>query len=160
MIVSILESFKYIGHQFPIAFLRIFMGVFYLQSAFEKYYGDYLFEPQLAQLIATNLENPHAPQFFIYFMENYMLQYWKFFAYAINSIEFFVGISFLIGYLVRPFSILAIILSVNLMWIHSQSLTPYYNLLVAVNACLCLFGAGRCLGVDYYFYKKMRGIWW
>lgn len=160
MLVSFLESFKYIGHLYPIAFLRILMGTFYLQAAFEKYYGDYLFEPQLAQLISHSLETPHAPQFFIHIMENYMLQYWKLFAYVFNSIEFFIGISFIIGYLVRPFSLLAMLLSINYMWIYSQDFSPYYNLLFAVNLSLCIFGAGRCLGVDYYFYKKMRGIWW
>jgi thiosulfate dehydrogenase [quinone] large subunit len=25
---------------------------------------------------------------------------------------------------------------------------------------LAWLGAGRCLGLDYFFYKRDRGIWW
>ncbi|MCB0739248.1 MAG: hypothetical protein KDC92_17190, partial [Bacteroidetes bacterium] len=77
-----------------------------------------------------------------------------------TSLEFGLGICLLVGYLVRPASILAILLNLFLIWISPPHMALLYKTFIAVNITLGWLGAGRCIGFDYYFYKRMRGIWW
>lgn len=160
MLVALLESIKYIGHLLPIAILRIYIGYFFLNKALVQYYGDFLTQPRLAEMISQNLNLSSAPDWFVASLENYAIPYWQFFALLICCFEFLLGISFIFGYLVRPFAFLAALLSISYMWMMGPQLENYYFLLFAVNLCLSFLGAGRCFGLDYYFYKRHRGIWW
>ena len=36
----------------------------------------------------------------------------------------------------------------------------FYKTILAVHVMMAWVGAGRCLGFDYYFFKRRRGIWW
>lgn len=85
---------------------------------------------------------------------------WHIAAYAIVGVESLIGISFLLGYLVRPFALLGVLLNLNLLWIMGPDQALLYQTLLAIHFTLAWLGAGRCLGIDYYFYKKRRGIWW
>ena len=64
MFVSFLESIKYVGHLVPISFLRIFLGYYYFESALQKYSGDFLIKPKIAESISEYLPLSHAPEWY------------------------------------------------------------------------------------------------
>lgn len=160
MLVSFFESFKYIGHFVPIAVLRIFLGYFYFSSALEHYSGSFLTHPILADMINEWMGRSSAPQWYVYYMESFVVPNWAFFSYFITYIEFLIGISLLLGFLVRPIALVGVLLSLNFLWFSSPLLSHYYILQMFLFFILGWLGAGRCLGLDYFFFKRRRGIWW
>jgi len=160
MFVAFLESIKYTGHLYPIAFLRIFMGYYYLQEATQKYAGEYLTQPILAESINESLRNQIPPLWLHSFLEQIAIPYWQVFAHLHASVEFALGICLIIGYLVRPAALLAIFISIFFIWISPPEQIFMLKTFIAINVSLAWLGAGRCIGFDYYFYKRMRGIWW
>ena len=48
MLVAYLESAKYVGHLFPLALLRIYLGWSFFTEAWQRYQGDYLSQPKIA----------------------------------------------------------------------------------------------------------------
>lgn len=153
------ESIKYVGHLFPVAFLRVFVGYFFLNQALMKYHGDFLVQPRLAEWASQSLTNTPHQDWVIQFFQMAVIPEWKFFAVTIVTIEFLIGISYLLGYLVRPISVLGLILCTLMLTIQPES-EVMLKLFIAVHFTLAWMGAGRCLGLDYYFYKRHRGIWW
>lgn len=160
MFVAFFESVKYVGHLLPISFLRVFLGYYYLQSALEKFKGDFLVRPRLAAQVAEALPAIQAPQWYRLFLENALIPNWQVFAFAILGFEFAIAISYLLGYVVRPMAILAVILSLNMLVISGPQYDDMYKTFVAIHLMMAWVGAGRCLGLDYYFFKRRRGIWW
>lgn len=160
MFVSFVESIKYVGHLFPIAFLRVYLGYYYLNMALEKIQGDFLILPRLAASISEWNPKSHSPDWYKSFVDFYVIPNWQFFAYAITSIEFAIGISFIIGYLVRPIAFLGVILCMNMVLLSGPAHEDLQKALLAVHLTMAWLGAGRCLGIDYFFYKRKRGLWW
>ncbi len=161
MIVAFFESYKYIGHLYPLFFLRIFMGYYYFNHAFQSFKAEYLSHAILAEQIRAYLPASLAPEWYKYFLETAVIPNWQFFASFVLISQFFVGASLLAGYLVRPATLLAIFLGFNLLWAIGPSGGDIQDhLILIVIFTLGWLGAGRCLGVDYYFYRKRRGIWW
>ena len=90
-----------------------------------------------------------------------MIPNWHIFAVALTVVQLVIGISFILGYLVRPMSAVAILLGINMMLALGGHQTELQSTFVLVMLfTLGWLGAGRCLGLDYYFYKRRRGIWW
>ncbi|MFK8139484.1 MAG: DoxX family membrane protein [Bdellovibrionales bacterium] len=160
MVVSFLESFKYIGHFYPIAFLRVYLGFFYLEQALSKWNGDFIREPILTEMIGQWMESSSAPLWYQSLANSYFSEYWQSLSYTFTVLEFLVGISFILGYLVRPLGIVAAILALNFLWFSNPDQGLLYKTLIATNISLAWIGAGRCFGIDYYFYKKVRGWMW
>ncbi|MES3036737.1 MAG: DoxX family protein [Bdellovibrionota bacterium] len=160
MLFSFFESIKYVGHLFPIAFLRIFIGVYYLQEALIKIQGDFLNRPLFAEQVAEWLPSSAAPQWYKYFISAQLIPHWMTLAFCIAALELSIGISYLFGYVVRPMALLAIFLTVNMVFFSNPVQEDYLKTLIALHVIFAWVGAGRCLGVDYYFYKRRRGIWW
>jgi thiosulfate dehydrogenase [quinone] large subunit len=161
MLVAFVESIKYVGHLIPIAFLRIFLGYYYFNQALINLHGDFLSHAYLAENIRGYLPKSASPEWYQSAMETVVIPNWQFFAIAIVVIQFIIGISYILGYMVRPVSVLAILLAFNLMLAlgpHQSELQSTFMLVM--HFTLGWLGAGRCLGVDYYFYKRRRGIWW
>lgn len=162
MIVAFFESIKYVGHLFPVSILRIYLGFVYLSQAMERYQGDFLIKPRLAGMIGQTLPTSSAPDWYRTFIEQIVIPHWLIFAYAIAVCEIFVGMSYLLGYMVRPFAMIAALLCLSFVWVgglENQSVN-YYQLNLVVHLTLAVLGAGRCLGIDYFFFKRHRGIWW
>lgn len=162
MLVAFLESFKYVGHMFPVILLRVFMGWFYFKQALLKYKGEFLFKPLLSSQIADWLPKSDAPLGYKAFIEEFVIPHpnWVFFAYAITVLEFLVAFSYLSGFLVRPIALLAAFVSFNLAMLSGPEMETLHLTLFIVHITLAWLGAGRCFGVDYYFYKRQRGLWW
>lgn len=160
MLVAFFESVKYVGHLLPISFLRIFLGYFYLQQALVKYRGDFLTRPRLADQMAEWLPASLAPNWFKVFASSQMIPNWQTVAFIILGLEFAVAISYIAGYVVRPIALLGIILCVLMLFISGPQSEDLFKTFIAIHLILGWVGAGRCLGFDYYFFKRRRGIWW
>ncbi len=160
MFVAFFESIKYVGHLFPIALLRVYFGYIYLNQALTRYGSDFLEEARLAESALHWLPRSLAPTWYQAFVETVLVPNWPLFAVIITVSEFLIGISFLFGYLVRPFCLLGFLLSLNMLWIYGPDMADLYRTHIAIFLTLAWLGAGRCLGMDYFFYKRRRGIWW
>lgn len=160
MFLSFFESVKYVGHLLPISFLRIFLGYYYFQKALIKYHGDFLTRPRIADQIAEWLPASHAPAWYKLFSSAYLIPHWQTVAFILVGLEFAIAISYIAGYVVRPMALIAAFLSLNLLFISGPGSEELIKTFFAIHIVLAWIGAGRCLGVDYYFYKRRRGIWW
>lgn len=160
MLLSFIESLKYVGHLLPISFLRIFLGLYYVDQAVKFYKTDFLLRPRLADSVAEFLPTSQAPEWLKFFLSNQIVPHWQFFAFAVWSLYVMIGISYSIGYVVRPVAIIGAMLSILFLFISGPVSEDFYKTLIVIHVMFAWLGAGRCLGVDYYFFKRRRGIWW
>lgn len=163
MLVAFIESIKYVGHLLPVSFLRIFLGYFYFNQALGLANGprDFLGQAYLAEDIRNYMSRSPAPEWYKNLLETLVIPNWHFFAVAIVAIQFAIGLSYILGYLVRPLSIVAIALGfANLFAVGPGASEAQVMFLLVLHFTLGWLGAGRCLGVDYFFYKRRRGVWW
>jgi thiosulfate dehydrogenase (quinone) large subunit len=160
MIRELLESLKYVGHYFAICFLRVYVGIHILNIGLGKYYSEYLQEPLLAAQINEFLRLGQTPLGVDYFFLDLVRPYWQLFSNLQVGLEIVAGLLLIIGFLVRPVVILLMVYFWIFSYIQDQSLWPWMGFLSASLFCLGWAGAGRCLGVDYYFYKRYRGFLW
>lgn len=160
MIVSFFESIKYTGHLLPVSFLRIFLGYYYLGMALEKFRGDFLTKPVFAAEIAEKVPSLVLPSWYKGFLETLVIPYWQTSAFIIVGLEFAIAISYLLGYVTRPLAIVAAVMSLNFFILSSPVQGEFFRTLIAIHLVLAWIGAGRCLGLDYYFFKRQRGLWW
>lgn len=160
MFVAFFESIKYVGHLLPLSFLRLYVGYYFLQNSIAKFDGDYVSQPRLAAAINEYLPQSSAPLWYAHLLENFVVPHWQIFAYTISYCEFVIGISFLIGFLVRPVAFLGMFLSINAIFTSAPVLAELHQAYLAMFIIMAWMGAGRCLGFDYFFFKRNRGIWW
>ncbi len=160
MFYSFLESVKYTGHLLPIAVLRLWLGFYFFREALLKYNGDFLSKPRLAAQIADALPQIQLSDWYLQMVENVIIPQWQAVSFAVVGLEFTIGISYLLGFVTRPVALLATILCLNRYFLATAETQQMQVTLVAVNIVLFWVGAGRCLGFDYYFFKRQRGLWW
>lgn len=171
MLVAFVESIKYVGHLLPIAFLRIFLGYFYFNQGLGLMRGprDFLSQAYLAEDIRNYLSRSPAPDWYKSALETVVIPNWHIFAITLVALHFAIGVSYIIGYLVRPFALTAILLSIAMLFAIGPAMSPGFGpgfseaqatFLLVLHFTLGWMGAGRCLGIDYYFYKRRRGVWW
>lgn len=160
MLLAFLESVKYVGHLLPISFLRIFVGYYYLNSSLRLLNQDFLVRPRLAEQISEWLPASQAPIWYKLFLSQTLVPYWQPVAFTFIGIQLVIAFSYILGYLVRPIALMASLLSLNLIFISPPHAEDLLKTFIAVHIIMAWVGAGRCLGVDYYFFKRRRGIWW
>ncbi len=160
MLVAFFESVKYVGHLLPISFLRVFLGYYYLQQALLKFHGDFMSRPILAAQVGDILPAFQGPAWYKYVLETYFVGQWEIVAFTITALEFGIAISYLIGFVTRPMALVAALLALNMIVLSTPEYQTMYRTFVAIHIALAWIGAGRCLGIDYYFFKRRRGIWW
>jgi thiosulfate dehydrogenase [quinone] large subunit len=160
MLVSFFESIKYVGHLYPIALLRIYLGYYFLDSALERVNGVFLKQPRLAAIIVESLPQSDLPTWYANLLQHVVVPNWQFFAYFVTYCEFVLGICFLVGFLVRPTALLGILLMLNYIYAGREIATAVQQMFLALFIVMFWVGAGRCFGFDYYFYKRQRGLWW
>lgn len=160
MLFSFFESVKYVGLMFPVALLRVFLGYYYLQQALAKFHSDFLSRPRLAASMAENLPILQIPSWYKNVIEDVLIPNWQTVAFTLTGVEFAIAISYLIGYVVRPMGLLASLVTLHLLLTAPPAQADFLRLMLACHLTMSWLGAGRCLGVDYYFYKRVRGLWW
>ena len=160
MLVAFFESIKYSGHLVPISFLRIFVGYYYLQAFITKFSGDFLIRPRVAEMISQNLVASQAPEWLKWVLNTYMVVHWQGFAFTLLAIELAIAVSYILGYVVRPIGLIAVLMTMLMLYLSPSTSQDFLKILLATHFAFAWLGAGRCLGVDYYFFKRVRGIWW
>lgn len=160
MIVAFFESIKYVGHLVPVALLRIYFGYYFLVQAIEKYQGEFLLQPKLAAAISDFLPISSAPAWYKHLVDFAVVPNWQIFAYVITYCEFVIGLSLILGFFVRPVALIGAFLALNYVYTSSPEMAVLHELQVALFLTLGGLGAGRCLGFDYFFFKRQRGILW
>ncbi|MDB2425979.1 DoxX family membrane protein [bacterium] len=160
MLISFIESFKYSGHLISIALLRMYIGYHFLSNALTKMDSGFLTHPRLAAMINNWLPVHNPPGWYEYFFENVVVEHWELFSRIIYYLEFGIGVLLIVGFLVRPATVVAMFLTYLLMYISDVQLMELNILFMMVLLALSAVGAGRCLGFDYYFFKRYRGFWW
>lgn len=160
MFVTFIESAKYVGHLFPVAFLRMYMGYHFLSVGFKHTDSGFLTLPQLSGMIQQHLPSSSAPEWMVAFMESVVVPNWSVFSYLLTYSEFIIGIAMLLGFLVRPISLVAIVYCYCFMFISDLGMSALYQVLMVLFFILAWIGAGRSFGMDYYFFKRHRGVWW
>ena len=160
MFISFFESFKYAGHLWPIAILRVYVGVFFLRAGIEKIHSGFLEGPMLQDILNKWIQASSSHPQYVDFLQHWVLPHWQVFSHVVVFGEIFVGMSFILGLMVRPAAIAAIFMNFNFMLAAGSEAQVINTVLIVVNLTLLLVSAGRCIGFDYYFYKRVRGIWW
>ena len=160
MLVSFLESLRYVGHLFPLSVLRIYMGYVFFVDAIEKKSRGFLEQPLLVDQLQKGMKFGSVPPWYEDVVKSVMIPHWQWCAYLLIFLQLFVGASYLIGYVVRPAAIIGMVLSLHFLAMASGSEIVTYQTFVVIHMTLGWLGAGRCLGIDYYFYKRHRGYWW
>lgn len=144
----------------PVALFRLLVGGFYVHEALAKLDQGYLIHPTLAEEALQWIPRNVAPDWYQEFLNMVLVPNWRAFAALILIGYLIVGVSYLLGYLVRPMSVLGMFLSWNMMWIMGPEQVPLFKTYLFIHLMFAVLGAGRCLGLDYYFFKRRRGIWW
>lgn len=160
MLHSYLESIKYVGHLLPISFLRVFLGYFYIDLAVRDWRQFMLGVGGYSDIFVEALNKSQIPAWYRLLLSEHIIPQWHIYAFIIIGLQLVVGVSYILGYVVRPVSMLAVILCLNYLTIYSIDREVFFKLLIACHVVLAWVGAGRCLGIDYYFYKRRRGLWW
>lgn len=125
-----------------------------------KFNGDFLVRPRIAEMISHNLPTSHAPEWLKWVLSTYMVGHWQGLAFTVLGLELAIAISYILGYVVRPVALLAAVLTLFMLYLSGPHLQDFLKILLATHIALAWVGAGRCLGLDYYFFKRVRGFWW
>lgn len=160
MLYSVLESIKFTAHIFPLAVFRIGIGVYFLRQSFDKLSNDYLISPQLARKLNELLSSSQASVSFKYLISESIIPSWQIYSYLLFFLQLFIGLSFVSGFLVRISSIFGIILCSFYLLIQSAAIADFYQILLLSFISMGFIGSGRCLGLDYFFYKRYNGWLW
>ncbi|MFN9068449.1 MAG: hypothetical protein ACK5V3_14540, partial [Bdellovibrionales bacterium] len=67
---------------------------------------------------------------------------------------------YIVGYVVRPTALLGAFLTVFMIYLNPAASQDFFKILLATHVTFAWLGAGRCLGLDYYYFKRVRGVWW
>jgi len=160
MLVAFFESIKYVGHLIPVSVLRIYFGYVFLLQAYSKLEGEYLIQPQLADSISANIANSSAADWYRNFLETVVVPHWQIFSYTIMYFQFLVGVSLILGFFVRPVSLVGALMALQFIYISPPEDFLLYQIQIFVFITFAWLGAGRCFGLDYFFFKRQRGIIW
>lgn len=160
MLTAFFESIKYIGHLYPIAVLRIYIGYFWFNEGMLKYKGD-LF---VSQLYVDDLSSKdlifQLPELYQTLFKNVVAPYWSVWSHGFIFVEVVIGLGLMLGFLTRPLGVLAIVICIHYSMLGDELVALLYSTFSAILLTLVVVGAGRCVGFDYYFFKKNRGLLW
>lgn len=160
MLTAFFESIKYVGHLYPVAFLRIFLGYYWLNQTLTEYQTGLFTSQVFIDQVQSSEYVLNFPGWYKWLFENLAYPYWSMASHGILAMNFLVGLSLLIGFMVRPFGVIGILISFHYVILATGIQNTLYSTFVAILVSIVAIGAGRCVGFDYYFFKRNRGIWW
>ena len=160
MIVAYLESIKYVGHLWPVALIRILLGYKYISMVVYRLQSGYLEHAYISERLNLSEEQVVAPSLYFDIFKNLVQSQWLGMTYLLVTFEILIGVSFILGFGVRIATLLGMVLSIHIYMFFDFQSSPGQIYLFYIHLLFCLLGAGRCLGIDYYFYKSRRGLLW
>lgn len=158
--LSFLESIKYVGHLWPLSLLRWVMAWQYFRMAQTHLQSSFLQHPFLSEQLRLKMESLGVLNSYFHFWETQIQTNWWAVSLIIVVSEIVISVSYFLGYLVRPVSLWAAFLSLHLYWLVEAPNDFTQLFAFFIHLTFCLMGAGRCLGIDYHFYKSRRGLLW
>lgn len=160
MVLAYLESVKYVGHLWPVALMRIIFGYHYITMMVQKLNKGYLEHAYISERLRLDSDQIFAPGLYFDLFKSLVQSQWYLITYVIVAVELLIGISYILGFGVRVIAVFGMILSLHIYLFFDFPASPAHIYLFYTHLLFCLLGAGRCLGVDYYFYKSRRGLLW
>jgi len=160
MVAAYLESIKYIGHLWPIALMRVFIGTLYAQLALGRLNEGYLDHPFLSEKMQIAGESFVAGGMYFEMLKSTIQNNWYLASAILIGCELLISGAYFIGFGVRVVGLLAMLLSIHSYLFFGAVGGESQFYLFYIHLMFVLMGAGRCLGLDYYFYKSRRGILW
>jgi thiosulfate dehydrogenase [quinone] large subunit len=154
---SFAENFKlrtYLGY---IALVRILLGYHFLGTGFVKFFGNFLSgRPLLTDLTRGGPKDPlswhHA------FIMGFVVPHVHFFSYLVTFGEIAIGISLLLGCLVRVSSSFGAFHNMNIWlaigWGGPGSVIGLNRTFVLLHLIFVFSSAGRALGIDGFLHRK------
>lgn len=161
MIIAFLESFKYRGHLWPIALLRIYVGTFFLHMGIRHMQEGVSVHPIFQGVVQRFAAESHFSSSVLIALQSWLLNHGQLINQIGLIVLFIIGVSFVLGFMVRPSALMALALTYNFM-LAEKGMDDFwlYEVLMALTLAFFFVAAGRCWGFDYYFYKRVRGLWW
>lgn len=160
MLASYLESIKYVGHMYPVAFIRIILGYQSIAMVLSRINSGYLQHPYISERLNLSVGGGASPGFYFELFKGLIQSQWLFMTYVLIVFEVFIGISYVLGFGVRIASLLGMFLSLHIYFFFNFQSSPGQIYIFYIHLLFFLLGAGRCLGLDYYFFKSRRGLLW
>jgi uncharacterized membrane protein YphA (DoxX/SURF4 family) len=155
--MSLAENFKqstYLGY---IAMLRILLGLHFLGTGFEKLFHNFLTGRTLTNDMLRGAPNDPLA-FHRSFILGVVVPHVHFFTYLVTFGEIAIGISLLLGFLVRVSSLFGAFHNLNILlaigWGGPSSVMGINRTFVLLHLVFVLSSAGRALGVDGFLHKR------
>lgn len=160
MLASFLESIKYVGHMYPVAFIRIILGYQSLSMVLHRVNHGYLEHAYISERLNLSPGGESTPGLYFDVFKSLIQSQWMFMTYVLLTLEVIIGVSYIMGFGVRIASLIGMVLSLHIYFYFDFQSSPGQIYLFYVHLLFFMLGAGRCLGIDYYFYKSRRGLLW
>lgn len=154
------ESLRYVNHLWPVLILRVYVSFFFFSKYYERINIGFLNQPKLSARIDEFLYSSKPPAWVQSLFVDYIQENWAVAAGIIVNMEWMLGILFLIGFLNRPSAILGIVFLYIMSFVSSPMEQTQVLPMMVMLFALMVFGSGRVGGVDYFFYKRQRGLIW
>lgn len=155
-----IESLRYINHLWPVVILRIYTSLFFFNHYNLKLAEGYETQPKISAAIDEYLYSNHPPAWIEGFFVNIVQANWSFYAKMLLNIEWSIGVLFFIGFLNRPAALFSMFFIYLMSFIAGPVEQGQLYPMLAILSTLAVFGSGRVGGVDYFFYKRQRGLMW
>lgn len=155
-----IESLRYANHLWPLLVLRLYTSYYFWESALLKQGQDYLSQPILAAAIDEYLIDYQSPEWVVSLYTGFFQSQWQWGASLFYYSEWLLGLLFLIGFLNRPAAFFGICYLLFASFITPPEVRAVSFVMVFILLTLLFFGSGRVGGIDYYFYKRQRGLLW
>lgn len=160
MLASYFESIKYVGHLWPVALIRITVGYQYLSLVLARIQQGYFEHAYLSEQLDLSGQTGLSSSLYFELLKGTVQGQWLLVTYVLVVSEILIGLSYVLGFGVRLTSLLGILLSFHFYLFFDASFSAGQQYLILLHTLFCLIGAGRCLGLDFYFYKSRRGLLW
>lgn len=149
------DQFTKQSHTIFIAVLRIFLGIKWFLSGWQKVQDGWLSAPDYLVAGATSSPiGPNAVGWYEAFMEAVIMQYPLFFQRVVVMTELAIGISLTLGI----FSVLGALASIGMNINFFLSGTG--NMWYFMASFPCLASSGQALGLDYYLMPLLKKLIW
>lgn len=142
--------------------LRLVPGYLFLTAGINKVQTGWLTGGGLKSALETFMTTAAPYDWYKGFMTDTVIPNEVTFAYLLVIGEIAVGGLLLIGFLVRPASLVAIFLCLNYLCAKGGALIGFNveSLFLVILATCLLVNPGRALGVDGYLYERLRVPGW
>ena len=144
----------------PVAIVRIALGYNYFTLVISRLQAGYLQHAYISERLRISDTDTSAGGLYFELFKTLVQSQWLLCTYVLIVFELLIATSYVSGFAVRIASLLGMILSMHIYFYFDFQTSPGQIYLFYVHFLFCLLGAGRCLGLDYYFFKSRRGLLW